>query len=42
MYADNLKCVSGDPVCALGVLLGLLLVMSGWLVKNLLPVSVSS
>ena len=40
LYADNLECVSGDPDLLL-MLLGSPLVMSGWLVRSLLPVSVS-
>ena len=39
LYADDLKCVSGDPnFCTLP---GSLLVLSGWLVRSLLLVSVS-
>ena len=40
LYADHLKCVSKEPDLLLG-LLGSPLVMSGWLVRSLLPVSAS-
>ena len=40
LYADNLKCFSGTLVYFC-MLLDSLLVMSGWLVRKLLPVSVS-
>ena len=40
LHADNLKCVSRDPDLLLSAA-GLLLSMSGWWVRSLLPVNVS-
>ena len=40
VYADNLKCVSGDPDLLLNAA-RFTTGLSGWLVRNLLPVNVS-